>query len=227
MVYKILLLVATLLLGYFVGAIPNGVIVSKIFFHYDIREYGSHNSGGTNAGRVMGKKFGALVIILDIMKVIIPFAISVLLFNYTALNNYCLFNMPQIYYYGICLAGTIGHCWPIYIGFKGGKAVSCTAGSIICTSYISLIISFISFIVTLKKSKHVSSSSIAGSLTSAILSFCVFIPGFNRYFLYPGLAFDYTYIILMCSLFIILLIRHKQNIKRLINKEESTISWMK
>ena len=76
-----LILFAVLIVGYLFGSIPCGVIVSKIFFHYDIRDFGSHNSGGTNAGRVMGKKFGLLVIFLDMLKLFIPYFTVWLLFT--------------------------------------------------------------------------------------------------------------------------------------------------
>ena len=222
-----LILFAVLIVGYLFGSIPCGVIVSKIFFHYDIRDFGSHNSGGTNAGRVMGKKFGLLVIFLDMLKLFIPYFTVWLLFTKTNLINYSINEMPEIFYYGCALTTLIGHCWPVFANFKGGKAVSCTAATIISTSWISLIGAGLSFFVTLKCSKFVSLSSIIGSLVATLLSFLVFVPGINEFITYPGMANNFTYPILMTFETIILIIRHSQNIKRIVKHEESKISWLK
>ena len=224
--YEILVLLVALIVGYLFGSIPCGVIISKIFFHYDVRDFGSGNSGGTNAGRVMGKKFGLLVILLDMIKLLIPFLGTWLLMTKTSLINFSLLDMPEIVYYGCALSCLIGHCWPVYIGFNGGKAVSCTAATIASTSLIAIIGSFISFITTLKLTKFVSLSSIIGSIVACLISYLVFVPTIGDYIVYNGMSNSFVYPILMTCEMIILIIRHSSNIKRIKNGLESKIKWL-
>lgn len=223
--YGLLILIICIIVGYLFGAIPNGVIISKVFFHIDVRDYGSHNSGGTNSGRVMGKKVGLIVIILDMAKLIIPFLASFYILTLTDLKYYCFAEMPEICYYSLALAAVIGHCFPIYIDFKGGKAVACTVGTVCATSYIGLFAFAASFFTTLKVKKHVSLASIIAAFVVCLVSFLVFVPVVGEYVVYPGMAHNFTYPILMTAEFIVLTIRHRKNIKRLQNGEEATITW--
>lgn len=225
--YGVLILFFCILFGYLFGSIPNGLIISKVFFKLDVREYGSHNIGGTNAGRVMGKKVGMIVILLDMIKMIIPLLISFFVLTKTNLNKYCLASMPEISYYSCALFVVIGHCYPIFAAFKGGKAVACTSGSLISTSYICFPAFLISFLLTLKIRKMVSLGSIVGTITATIISLLVFVPSVSEYITYPGFAHNYTYVILLFLETTILIIRHRNNIKRIKKNEESKISWMK
>ncbi len=224
--YGLLIYLICIIVGYLFGAIPTGVIISTQFYNIDVRDYGSHGSGGTNSGRVMGKKIGVLVIALDAIKVIIPFIAAFLVLTKTNLGTYTFCKMPEITYYSVALAAVIGHCYPVYIGFKGGKAVSCMVGTIVSTSYIGFGVGAISFFTTLKLSKHVSLASMIAALFVAATSYLVFIPAVAPYVVWPGMAANFTYPILMTAEFVILVIRHRSNIKRLAKNEESSITWM-
>ena len=103
-----------LIIGYLIGSIPWGLVIGKVFYHKDIREYGSGNPGGTNAGRVLGKNVGIIVILLDALKALIVMII---------VNK-----LAPGYEQYAGLAVCVGHCFPIFAGFKGGKAVASSYG---------------------------------------------------------------------------------------------------
>jgi len=217
-ILNIVYLLISIIIGYLFGSIPFALIVGKSFFNKDIREFGSKNLGGTNAGRVLGMKAGATVIALDILKVVLCFSIVYIIFN-VLLNDYN-------YTYYLLFSGLfaiIGHCFPVFAQFKGGKAVSTLVGFALCTNYIILIIAVLFFLITLKRTKMVSLSSLIGSLVGAIISF---IPIFNFSMLY-GIPQNIYYGIFMSLATLILFIRHYQNIKRIISKTENKIKWMK
>ena len=193
-----------LLLAYVIGSIPWGLIIGKVFFHKDIRQYGSGNLGGTNAGRVLGTPIGILVILLDSMKAFL----MMLLCN--KLN-------PGIEQY-IGLMVCVGHCFPIFANFKGGKAVACSYGYLLGLALFvtnefvfTFLIPLIVFLITLVISKMVSLSSMVG-LSSAVLTL---------------LKVNYKLSILQLILALFVIYRHSANIKRIINKTESKISFNK
>ena len=212
--YLILLLVAVL--GYLIGSIPSALIIGKHFFHKDIREYGSHNLGGTNAGRVLGKKAGIIVIMLDILKMVAVVLISYLI---------CfLFDIKDTNIYVIVagLMGAVGHCYPIYCGFRGGKAVSVIVGFLLITNPILLLIWGAIFFLTLYLKRMVSLASIVSSIVISIISF---IPIWSNLMI-PLISYDIYYPIGVTLASLLLVIRHIPNIKRLINHTESKIKWM-
>ncbi len=193
-----------LILAYVIGSIPWGLIIGKVFFHKDIRQYGSGNLGGTNAGRVLGTPIGILVILLDSMKAFL----MMLLCN--KLN-------PGIEQY-IGLMVCVGHCFPIFANFKGGKAVACSYGYLLGLALFvtnefvfTFLIPLIVFLITLVISKMVSLSSMVG-LSSAVFTL---------------LKVNYKLSILQLILALFVIYRHSANIKRIINKTESKISFKK
>lgn len=127
MLHSILLLLASALIGYLFGSIPNAVLIGKVFYHKDVREYGSKNAGGTNAGRVLGKKVGFIVIVLDLIKTIVPIYLCYCLLEYTPLSEY---GLSEYGYIVAAFFALIGHCFPVFAGFKGGKAVSSFAADL-------------------------------------------------------------------------------------------------
>ncbi|HBF68501.1 MAG TPA: hypothetical protein DDW20_04175, partial [Firmicutes bacterium] len=133
--YNVLIGFVCFFIGYIFGSIPNGVLIGKIFFKRDPRLEGSKNSGGTNVGRLFGKKIGFLVIVLDMLKSIIPTIGIVLILKYSGLENTLINNFGEGYFdkgvlfsYLTPLGVSIGHCWPLFIKFKGGKTVAVFAG---------------------------------------------------------------------------------------------------
>lgn len=193
-----------ILLGYLYGSIPFALVIGKLFYNTDVRNSGSGNLGGTNAGRVLGKKAGVSVIVLDALKAAVIF----LLTNY--LSHVLGFNNDVKYIAG--LACIIGHCWPVFAQFKGGKAVSTCIGYFLCVAPIWAILSLVVFFIVLKISKYVSLSSIIASLSVLAIV--------------PTLNISLTGKICTAVAILLLVYRHKENIKRIINKTESKISWM-
>ena len=207
---KILL---AILFSYLFGSIPWGLVIGKVFFHKDIRKEGSGNAGGTNAGRVLGKPIGVLVIALDALKGLI----SMTLAHFIAPGS-------EIYAGVACC---IGHCFPCFAQFKGGKAVACFAGFILYTSPILFVIGLFLFLLLFKLSKRVSFASVITAPSMRLLSFIPTILNLTitknpvsynggTYF-GPSLYLHLTYIIGITYLFIstLLVLRHLSNIKRL------------
>ena len=174
------------------GSIPFGFLLTKIFIKKDIREIGSGNIGATNALRTGSKILGYSTLILDILKAVIPILI---------IKNYFV-----DYIYISSLSVFLGHIFPIWLKFKGGKGVATYVGILFCLNYVTAIV----FIVIWFLIYLVFNFS---SLSSLVASLCV--PIF--YFFYYENQNYYFYIIM----FILIFFTHKDNIKRLINKTES------
>jgi acyl phosphate:glycerol-3-phosphate acyltransferase len=194
------------ILGYVFGSIPWALIIGKVFYKTDIRQHGSGNLGGTNAGRVLGKKAGISVALMDSLKGFIAIAIAVTFFSKEA---------------GIAagLAAAFGHCYPIFANFKGGKAVSTAFGYLLGVSvFITgnpqflFLIPLFTFFGLLKLTKIVSLSSMVSVTVAAILT----------YFLQPDL-----YVFLAMAVIAILVVwRHRANIGRILSNTERKITWM-
>lgn len=198
--YEILLI----LLGYLYGSIPFALVIGKVFYNTDVRESGSGNLGGTNAGRVLGKKAGISVIVLDALKAVIIFYLS----SYLSLK----FNLNPDIKYLAGLACIFGHCYPIFAEFRGGKAVSTSLGYFLCIEPLYAVVAIVVFLLVLKISKYVSLSSIS----TALIVLCIT----------PFLAVTITAKLCMLVAVILLVYRHKDNIKRIKNQTESKIQWM-
>ena len=202
MAYLILLL---LIIGsYLYGSVPFALVVGKVFFGIDVREHGSKNLGGTNTGRVLGRKAGLAVIILDIFKCFVCVTITKIVGHFI--------DLPSFAIYTSAISGVIGHCFPIFANFKGGKAVSVMFGYALGFGFWVFAIVGIVFLSVLKVTKYVSLSSIIAVCTLVLLS-----PVFNF-----GLVGT------MCNIFIaaLLIYRHRANIERIKNGTESKITWM-
>ena len=198
--YEILLI----LLGYLYGSIPFALVIGKVFYNTDVRESGSGNLGGTNAGRGLGKKAGISVIVLDALKAVIIFYLS----SYLSLK----FNLNPDIKYLAGLACIFGHCYPIFAEFRGGKAVSTSLGYFLCIEPLYAVVAIVVFLLVLKISKYVSLSSIS----TALIVLCIT----------PFLALSITAKLCMLVAVILLVYRHKDNIKRIKNQTESKIQWM-
>lgn len=228
---NILVAVAAIVLGYLFGAIPTGVVIGKVFFGKDPRDFYSHNSGGTNTGRVLGKKIGILVIFLDMLKTCIPIYVvwAVVTFaqpiaQYMVWEN-GYFAAP-LWYWLSGLFAALGHCWPIYIHFKGGKAVACLMGYNAFTSWIEFVGAGFSYLICLKITKYVSltsmiSSCIATAITWTLAIIQVTVPTNLQWMMWTmsspyALQFCFECAAINTVLTVIVIIRHKENIKRLI-----------
>lgn len=215
--FKILFVV----LAYFVGAIPFGFIFGKLN-GVDLRKVGSGNIGATNCGRILGRKYAVLTYFLDALKG----AIFVILFRYNILKQeWCLLN-PMLY----GLVATIGATFPIYLKFKGGKSVSCGSGAIFAYAPILIIFLLLIWLIIKKLSKLVSVASISTALIALIIIILLgFISGdYNQeYYGLNGVINPYNYYFMIFSSIIILIvvIRHRSNIKNIIRGEEKPINY--
>ena len=180
------------LVSYIMGSIPFGYILTKIFLKKDIREIGSGNIGATNALRTGNKSIGYLTLTLDVLKAVIPVL-------------FIKINYPDLIHVS-ALSLFIGHVFPIWMKFKGGKGVATYVGILFCLSLNLGILFIFSWLIIFFISKY---SSLGSILSSLIIPIFIF---FNSNY-----EIEYFFIIM----FVFILYTHRENVKRLINKEES------
>lgn len=224
--------VLTFAIAYFFGSIPCSVWLGKIFYNKDIRNEGSGNPGGTNATRVLGKKAGFLVIFLDVFKGAIVFWITWIILRFTSLSTLMSHDAKQIAQWIIPFAAVFGHCYSMFLKFNGGKGVSTFAGSTCCASWSFFIFEALVFFCTLGIKRIVSLASIIGVSLTATYSWVLcglYYGGYSsivNYLLLTSsdiLEFHRMIPLSITLMAIMVIIRHKDNIKRLINKEERKI----
>ena len=196
-----------LILSYLIGAFPSGLIIGKLFFKKDIRQYGSGNTGATNSFRVLGRPAGFIVTFLDIFKGFITVFFP-LWFPVHADGVISTFFTNGLI---VGLFAILGHVYPIYLKFNGGKAVATSAGVVLGVNPILLLILAIIFFSVLKIFKYVSLSSIIAAISCVIGSINIH---------------DYILLAVSGIVSIILIIRHKSNIVRIFKGEEPKIKWM-
>jgi glycerol-3-phosphate acyltransferase PlsY len=148
-----------IILAYLIGSIPTALIISKKYFGIDIRDYGSGNMGATNTFRVLGKRYGTIVMICDILKGMA--AVSLFYFLPFYLNNELARTNFMI---GLGLASVIGHVFPIFAGFKGGKGVATLFGMVLVVQPIVAICCVVVFLLALFLTRYVSLSSVLGAI---------------------------------------------------------------
>lgn len=148
-----------IILAYLIGSIPTALIISKKYFGIDIRDYGSGNMGATNTFRVLGKRYGTIVMICDILKGMA--AVSLFYFLPFYLNNELARTNFMI---GLGLASVIGHVFPIFAGFKGGKGVATLFGMLLVVQPIVAICCVVVFLLALFLTRYVSLSSVLGAI---------------------------------------------------------------
>jgi acyl phosphate:glycerol-3-phosphate acyltransferase len=177
-----------LLASYIIGSVPTALIVGKLVFGVDIRDHGSKNPGATNTLRVLGKKSALFVLLVDVIKGAVAASLP-LYFHLDA----------EPLYFG--LAAVLGHCFPIFASFKGGKAIATTAGALLIVNFQLLLIAYVTFFLVTLLTKYVFFGSISVGLSLLFYSF------FS-----PKLEFELIF--LLFSLLLIYL--HRSNIRNLI-----------
>ncbi|WP_173916406.1 glycerol-3-phosphate 1-O-acyltransferase PlsY [Halobacillus sp. Marseille-Q1614] len=187
-----------ILIAYLLGAIPSGLIVGKLGYGIDIREHGSGNLGGTNTFRVLGLKAGLIVTTADILKGTIATALPI----WIGVDV-----IPLV----VGIFAVIGHMYPVFAGFKGGKAVATSGGVILGVNPVVFAIMIGTFFLLLYLTKYVSLSSMITGIVSIIVT--LFLQEYGL-----------TIVIAILTLFVIY--RHRTNIKRILNKTEPKITWM-
>ncbi len=180
------------IISYLMGSIPFGFILTKIFLKKDIREIGSGNIGATNALRTGNKLIGYSTLLLDVMKAILPVL-------------YVKINHPELIYIA-SLCAFLGHVFPIWFKFKGGKGVATYVGILFTINILLGFIFCVTWLLIFLISKYSSLSSLIGSLTIPVYIF------FND---------QMSNALFFGIMFVLIFYTHRENIKRLKNKEES------
>jgi len=195
-----------IIVAYLIGSIPTSVWVSKYFFDIDIREYGSGNAGATNTFRVLGSKWGSFVMLVDVLKGVVATSLYLLLPQYLT-NELHRTNLML----GLGLAAILGHIFPIWANFKGGKGVATLLGMAVAIQPIVAACCIGVFLIVLFLTRFVSLSSILAGI-----AFMVFI-----LFVFNEQQTLYRIFAVMVALMVVL--THQKNITRLMNGTESKV----
>lgn len=197
-----------MVLSYFLGSIPSGLIIGKVFKKIDIRQFGSKNTGATNAVRVLGFRYGIFAFIFDLLKGALVILL-VFLINEPSLYLVSKYEINIASIYGA--SAVLGHVFPIYINFKGGKAVATSAGMIFAIEPWVAVGVIVLFLIIFMITRYVSlSSTIAAS--SVLLYFVIRVFLEHELFNLATRIMDLVIISMLASL---IFIRHKANYKRL------------
>ena len=202
--------VLLIILAYLIGSIPSSVIVSRSQFNIDIRDYGSGNAGATNTFRVLGSKWGTFVMIMDMLKGLIAVKLALLLPYYIE-NEFERTNF-QI---GLGLAAVLGHIFPIWAEFRGGKGVATLFGLIIAISPWTALSCIGVFLLVLYLTRFVSLSSILASMAFPVFILVVFNVD------------NIAYRIFAIAVALLVIMTHQKNIGRLLSGSESKVPIFK
>jgi len=203
-------LISEIILAYLIGSIPSAVLVGKLFYGKDVRDYGSGNAGATNVIRVLGFTAGIPVFTFDIFKGWFAVQLATIISNPG-------FTTEMIIYLkiGLAIAVVLGHIFPVYVGFRGGKGVATLAGVGIALYPLALLIVLAIFILIILISGYVSLSSIIASVLFPFIT--IFLLGVRH----PGLM------VLSILVAIFIPLSHRKNIKRLLQGKENKFSLRK
>jgi len=199
-----------IILAYLIGSIPTSVWVSKAFFDIDIRDYGSGNAGATNTYRVLGPKWGTIVMVTDMLKGVIAVKLALLLPEY-ADSEVNLQNLQT----GLGLAAVIGHIFPIWADFRGGKGVATLFGLVLGISPWTAISCVGIFILVLYLTRFVSLSSILASIAFPFFILVIFNVD------------NPIYRVFAIAVALMVLLTHQKNIGRLLRGSESKVPILK
>lgn len=214
------LIILSFLVGYLAASFPSGVVIGKLFFKKDVRLLGSGGTGMTNVFRNFGRNAAITVFILDLAKSTLPVVFGAsLAFSITSVGvSDPLIGQLIIYISG--LGTTLGHCYPIFAQFKGGKAVSSAGSFVLMTNWILALIGISIMLIILKAKKIVSIASITGYFMTFALSLLLLIEPISSIGMWNNAESGILYSLSIFVLWLIILYRHKENIQRLIRGEE-------
>jgi acyl phosphate:glycerol-3-phosphate acyltransferase len=204
-----LLTIILFIASYLLGSIPSAVWIGKVLYGVDVREYGSKNAGATNTIRTLGWKAGLPVFIIDALK---AFAAVYLarIYGYYSPGTKDFVTLEVF----LGAFAVLGHIFPIFAGFKGGKGVASLFGMILAITPYPTLIALGIFLVTLFTTKYVSLSSIVSGFAFPVLIMFVFKTSIQSLIIFS----------LICT--VLLLLTHQKNIERLIRKEESKATFL-
>jgi len=205
--------VSILILAYLLGSIPTAVWIGRAFYGIDVREYGSGNAGATNTFRVLGKKAGIPVMLIDILKGFsatdLAFFIGVSITGgpHSNLINYQL---------ALGIAAVMGNLFPVFAGFRGGKGIATLFGMVLAVNLHAALLCVIVFIIVLLITRYVSLSSITGGFTYLVGVSLIYNKNTNNMVVIFGMC--------ICLL---ILVTHQKNIERLLKGTESKVNLFK
>ncbi len=199
-----------IILAYLIGSIPTALIISKHFFNIDIRDYGSGNMGATNTFRVLGPKYGTIVMVMDILKGMV--AVGLFYFLPYYLHNELERTNFMI---GLGLAAVVGHIFPLFANFKGGKGVATLLGMLIGVQPVVAVCCAGVFVLVLFLTRYVSLSSILGAIMFPV----------SVLWIWNEKELMYRIFALLVALLVIM--THQKNIGRLFRGVESRIPILK
>ena len=208
MFVTIICLIVSMIIAYLLGSVNFAVIITKAFAHKDIRDFGSGNAGMTNVLSTLGKGHAALTLLGDFSKGLFAVLIGRALFTFVA-------QMPDFFIgdYLCAFCGLLGHCFPVFFGFKGGKGILVSAGALIALSPVSFLCCLAAFLIFMAATKYVSVGSIASAVTFPVaILISRLIGGFAHPFAEAAMA------LLIGGIVIFM---HRANIGRLIRGEEN------
>ena len=192
--------------GYLLGSVPFALVIGKVFYKTDIRNFGSRNLGGGNAGRVLGKKAGVAVMTMDILNVALAIWLAF------------LWGEGEMILILAGLSAAVGHCFPLFAGFKGGKAVATMYGFLFGMALVGgyglriFLFPLAVFLIVLYFWKIIALASIFSA--AAVTVFVYITTG------------SISMLTALSIFTVLIVVRHKKNIIRIINHEENKISWM-
>ncbi len=204
--------IITAIIAYAIGSISFSVIFSKKIAGFDVREKGSGNAGSTNVLRTVGKKAAALTLICDILKGIVAILIAILVGNIVKDIDKAL--LVQI----ASIAVVVGHTFPVFFGFKGGKGVATSLGVLLMINWQIGLICLVFALVIMVLTRMVSAGSVLAAILFPVLT--LFIG--KEYFIVPG-----NYLIFSIVMALIVAFNHRSNIKRILTGTENKISFKK
>lgn len=201
--------IAVGVVAYLIGSINSSILISKAVMGKDIRESGSGNAGATNMLRTMGKKYAIITLVIDILKGVVSLLLAKLAINFGAYE-------VSMYVAGV--TAVVGHNFPVFFGFKGGKGVATSLGVILLLDWKIGLITLVIALAIMAISKYVSLGSVMAALVFVIIQIVVMI---------ATDSFDITRLVCVVILGGLLIIRHRANIKRLLNGTENKLGSKK
>ena len=211
--------VVMLIIAYLIGSINFSILISKKKAGYDIRKKGSGNAGTTNMLRNLGKKYAAITLICDILKGVVSIVIAIIIGKILGENTNAAL-LVQI----AGVAVVLGHTFPIFFGFKGGKGVATSLGILLITNWQIGLICLVFGIVLIALTRMVSLGAIAAAVLFPILTLFI---GENYYIVPSFSGLGNGYFIFSVILAVIVIFNHRTNIKRILNGSENKVSFKK
>jgi glycerol-3-phosphate acyltransferase PlsY len=200
--------IGLVILGYLIGSIPFGVIVGRVARGIDVRDYGSGSMGMTNVLRTVGARAGVLVFLADLAKGAAAVSLAWSLLN----------SNPEMVIWGHMAGGAaavIGHSWPVFIGFRGGRGITTGFGALLTMCWPVGLITFAAFLTVIGLSRYVSLGSMLAAL-AMLVTMIIFV-------VFDLLGAEFAYIVFSLIVVPVIIFRHRGNIRRLLSGVEPKI----